>query len=125
MNPNIRTHLNYVHGELPGDITPGGGTTQTVPDQAYTPRQLVDRHMRGLHVSAWTPVYNGDIPVPNVKAMDLTEIDDYVENLKAQNDEKIEKVKSDRRNRKRITDIETARKNASNKDKGPDGSGAV
>ena len=60
------------------------GITKTVPDQAPSLGSMLKRFQRGLPVDVKRnqPIYNGDVDLPNLKKMDLTEIDEYSRNLK-------------------------------------------
>lgn len=62
----------------------GGGKIITRPDMAPSLGTMLNRFRKGLPVdfNQKKPVYNGDEDLPNLKKMDLTEIDEYSRNLK-------------------------------------------
>lgn len=64
----------------------GGGQRITKPDMAPSIASMVDRFRRGLpqQVKNYQPVYNGEVELPDIKKMDLTEIDEYSRNVKSE-----------------------------------------
>lgn len=53
------------------------GTRITVPDMAEPLDVLLTRFRRGEQINTKRPVFNGDVELPNLKKMDLTEVDEY------------------------------------------------
>lgn len=54
----------------------------TVPDQTYTMRQILDRSRRGLPVSGGrVPLYDEDDDLPDIRTMDLCDIQEYKDKL--------------------------------------------
>lgn len=60
------------------------GEINTVPDETLTIRQLLERYVKGLPVaqSERQPTYDEENDMPDISTMDLTEIDDYIDELK-------------------------------------------
>jgi hypothetical protein len=59
-----------------------GGQKMTVPDMAEPLDVLLTRFRRGEQINTKRPVFNGDVELPNIKKMDLTEVDAYSRNAK-------------------------------------------
>lgn len=76
--------LRVVREEVIPPNEKGGGEKITKPDMAPSLGTMLNRFRRGLPVdmNQKRPVYNGDEDLPNLKKMDLTEIDEYSRNLK-------------------------------------------
>lgn len=54
--------------------------SQTVPDQTMSVREIMSRYVRGLPISGQrVPVYNGEEYVPDVRKMDLVDIQEAKE----------------------------------------------
>jgi len=78
--------INVIKDEVqhPHNYERGFSPTKTVPDMSEPLDVLLKRFTRGGDVKQFRPVYNGDTELPNVKSMDLTEVDEYSRNLKNQ-----------------------------------------
>jgi len=74
----IRTSMTFRLNE--NDVEHPYGVSQTVPDQSYTLLELLDRHQRGLPIRVSNPLYSDD-DLPNIKAMDLVDIQEMREDL--------------------------------------------
>lgn len=56
--------------------------SKTVPDQSLTVKQLLERFSRGMPLTGeLTPVYNGDIDLPDFNTMDISEIHDLKQSV--------------------------------------------
>lgn len=65
--------LTYDWTKVPGETNTK--PSLTVPDATMSLRELLDRYGRGLPVNGSEPVYHGEeVELPNLRAMDLTEI---------------------------------------------------
>lgn len=63
--------------------------SKTIPDQALTLRQLLDRYAKGMPLvgNPATPVYDGpDVDLPDWKTLDLAEREDLIKNNQAEID---------------------------------------
>lgn len=57
--------------------------SMTIPDQAMTITEILERHTRGIPFTAGkVPIYEGDEPKPDFNRMDLSEIQQTVEEAK-------------------------------------------
>lgn len=76
----ITTKFNYVH-ENYGEVNTL--PSATVPGDAMSLRDLLDRFARGLALPEprQQPYYNQEEVFPNFKKMDLVDQEDYMENL--------------------------------------------
>jgi len=53
--------------------------SKTIPDQTYTPAEILKRYARGLPMEKLSShYYSGDIDYPDIRRMDLTEQEDIV-----------------------------------------------
>lgn len=77
-------------------------TSQTVPDQTLTMRQLLDRYSRGIPIgNAKTPIYDGeDVNPVDVEHMDLADREDYFNSIKTELNE-LQSKAADREAKKR------------------------
>lgn len=74
----VRNSLNYDFTSVSGEVFTK--KSLTIPDATMSLRELLDRYARGLPVNGSEPVYHGDeVEIPNLKAMDLTEIHELKE----------------------------------------------
>lgn len=77
--------LNYRHEDYPGLITTQ--PSLTIPDQTQSLREIVRRHVRGLPIAGNQPIYQMDeetgegLEVPNLKAMDISEVQEYKQQI--------------------------------------------
>lgn len=56
--------------------------SMTVPDQALPMREILTRFAKGIPVGVKTPVYNGEELLPDIKKMDLVDIQELKEAIK-------------------------------------------
>jgi hypothetical protein len=85
---NVKNSLNYDYQEQQGEVNKL--PSMTIPDQTMSIRTIVDRYSRGLPVSAFTPVYEGEEFIPDPKTLDLTERYELAEQIK----QEVESIKS-------------------------------
>lgn len=72
--PRLRTSMSPV--PVKGELNSLPSMTQ--PDMTLTMRQLLENHTRGTYaLKEYNPVFNEENEVPNFKAMDLVEIQEY------------------------------------------------
>jgi len=80
--------------------------SMTVPDQTMSIRNIVDRYTRGLPVTGFTPVYDGeDYYMPDPRTLDLVERQELAEKIK----QEVEGLKS--RQWKKPQDVENTVEN--------------
>lgn len=59
--------------------------SQTVPDQSMSMKDMLARFVRGLPLPrAKTPIYDGDVDMPDFSQMDLVDVQEMLEKHKAQ-----------------------------------------
>lgn len=76
----VVNQLTYDHTKVSGEKF--SKPSLTIPDATMSLRELLDRYGRGLPVSGTEPVYHGDEEeMPNLKTMDLTEIQQMKEDV--------------------------------------------
>lgn len=84
--------------------------TKTVPNQTLTIKEVIERYRRGIPLpQISTPLYTGELPVPNFAAMDLSERTEYIEELTRRNKElqddlRIKEAELDKKKKKRDRD---------------------
>ena len=100
---NVKNSLNYDYTEQQGEVNQL--PSMTIPDQTMSIRTIVDRYSRGLPVSAFTPVYEGEEIIPDPKTLDLTERYELAEKIK----QEVESIKS--RQWKKPQDVENTVEN--------------
>lgn len=88
---NLRTSTTYEPVEDYNEHPTG--PSQTVPDQSMTVLELLDRHQRGLPVKQNQNAYYSDDDLPNIKAMDLVDIQEMREELSEQSKYLRKKIK--------------------------------
>jgi len=59
------------------------GSSITVPDQALTVEQLIQRHQRGQTLRGYEPIFYNDTEVPEIEKMDFAEKRQFYEVLAA------------------------------------------
>lgn len=70
--------LNYDPTDDPGEINTM--PSNTIPDQTMSLREILDRYARGIPPNGKEPIYHGDDEfVPDLKRMDLAEIQELKE----------------------------------------------
>ena len=100
----VKNSLNYDYTEEKGEINTL--SSMTIPDQTMSIRNIVDRYTRGLPVTGFTPVYDGeDFYMPDPKTLDLVERAEMLENIK----QEVESLKS--RQWKKPQDVENTVEN--------------
>jgi hypothetical protein len=74
---------NLNAGKMPKKYKSFKKPSMTVPDQSLSIKEILSRFTSGRPLpSLGTPEYFGDMMVPDLKKMDLTEIAEYQEDLK-------------------------------------------
>lgn len=103
---NVKNSLNYDYTQLKGEIN--DLPSLTIPDQTMSIRTIVDRYTRGLPVTGFTPIYEGEEFIPDPKTLDLTERQELAEQYKSE----VASIKS--RQWKKPQDVENAVENLKN-----------
>ena len=79
----VQTPLNYDYREWPGEIKPSLEKSMTIPDQTLPLSEIIARHARGLPSVGKEPIYYGEEEqYPDLKKMDLAEIQQLKENIR-------------------------------------------
>jgi len=100
----INTHLTYDYTQNIGEVN--NLPSMTIPDQTMSIRTIVDRYTRGLPVTGFTPVYEGeDFFMPDPRTLDLSERHEMAEQVK----EEVASIKS--RQWKKPQDVENTVEN--------------
>jgi hypothetical protein len=100
----VKNSLNYDYKEQKGEVNTL--PSMTIPDQTMSIRTIVDRYAKGLPVSAFTPIYEGeDFYMPDPKTLDLVDRADLLESVK----QEVESLKS--RQWKETQDVENTVEN--------------
>ena len=103
----VKNSLNYDYKEQLGEVNTL--PSMTIPDQTMSIRTIVDRYAKGLPVSAFTPIYEGeDFYMPDPKTLDLVDRAELLENVK----QEVESLKS--RQWKETQDVENTVENLKN-----------
>ena len=77
----VKNSLNYDYTEQKGEVN--YLPSMTIPDQTMSIRTIVDRYTRGLPVTGFTPIYDGEeFYMPDPKTLDLVERQELVEQIK-------------------------------------------
>ena len=87
------------------------GEIITVPDQTPSIRTLLDRHQKGIPLVEKIGVYNESYVYPDIRKMDLVEIQELKMDLKDQKDEfskQIASIDAETGRRRQIKDNPTA-----------------
>ena len=85
----VKNSLNYDYIEQKGEVN--NLPSMTIPDQTMSIRNIIDRYTRGLPVTGFTPVYDGeDFFMPDPKTLDLVERQEMAEQIK----QRVEGLKS-------------------------------
>lgn len=107
MMHKVKNSLNYDYQDQLGEVNTL--PSMTIPDQTMSIRTIVDRYTRGLPITAFTPVYEGeDFYMPDPKTLDLVERAELLERTK----EEVESLKS--RQWKTPQDVENTVENLKN-----------
>lgn len=74
--------------------------SETVPDQALTVQEIMDKYARGLQfdLRSKVPIYEGDDDIPDFKNMDLSEIQTFAEDYRVAQ-AKVRQARQDQINR--------------------------
>jgi hypothetical protein len=103
----VKNSLNYDYKQQEGEINTL--PSMTIPDQTMSIRKIVDRYTRGLPVSGFTPIYDGEeFYMPDPKTLDLVERYEMAEQIK----QEVEGLKS--RQWKKPQDVENTVENLNN-----------
>jgi len=103
----VKNSLNYDYEMESGEVNTL--PSMTIPDQTMSIRTIVDRYTRGLPVTGFTPVYDGeDYYMPDPKTLDLVERHEMAEQIK----QEVESLKS--RQWKKPQDVENTVENLNN-----------
>jgi hypothetical protein len=103
----VKNSLNYEYQNQLGEVNTL--PSMTIPDQTMSIRTIVDRYAKGLPVSAFTPIYEGeDFYIPDPKTLDLVDRAELLENVK----QEVEGLKS--RQWKKPQDVENTVENLKN-----------
>lgn len=88
----MKYKTQFTHREFKHDNEVNTQPSMTVPDQSLSVKELMERYAKGLPLEGEkVSYYHGEEFVPDLKKMDLSEIDD----LKAQNAENIINMQKD------------------------------
>jgi len=100
----VKNSLNYEYQDQKGEVNTL--PSMTIPDQTMSIRTIVDRYAKGLPISAFTPIYEGeDFYMPDPKTLDLVDRAELLENVK----QEVESLKS--RQWKETQDVENTVEN--------------
>ena len=103
----VKNSLNYDYTDQKGEVNTL--PSMTIPDQTMSIRTIVDRYAKGLPVTAFTPIYEGeDFYMPDPKTLDLVDRAELLENVK----QEVESLKS--RQWKETQDVENTVENLKN-----------
>lgn len=103
----VKNTLNY--NEFNKDYEVNTLPSLTIPDQNMSIREIIDRYSRGLPVTSFTPVYEGeDFDLPDPKTLDLVERHEMAQKIK----EEVASIKS--REWKKTQDVENTVENLKN-----------
>lgn len=103
----VKNSLNYDYNDQKGEVNTL--PSMTIPDQTMSIRTIVDRYARGLPITSFTPVYEGDdFYMPDPKTLDLVDRAELLENAK----QEVESLKS--RQWKETQDVENTVENLKN-----------
>lgn len=103
----VKNSLNYDYNEQKGEVNTL--PSMTIPDQTMSIRTIVDRYTKGLPVSAFTPIYEGeDFYMPDPKTLDLVDRAELLESAK----QEVASIKS--RQWKETQDVENTVENLKN-----------
>ncbi len=92
MNKDTKVITKRTYVNQPGQSFEPG-SSMTVPDQATPLKVLLANYTRGVIPPMRTGEYLGDVEVPDFDRMDLSEIQEYYENLNAEIDQLTKAVK--------------------------------
>jgi len=100
----VKNSLNYDYKEQQGEVNTL--PSMTIPDQTMSIRTIVDRYTRGLPITGFTPIYEGeDFYMPDPKTLDLVDRAELLESAK----QEVESLKS--RQWKETQDVENTVEN--------------
>lgn len=111
MRKVLRKHTYEVR---PGEVFPD--PSMTVPDQALPLKKILSDYTRGvMPASIRNPEYHGDEYVPDLKTMDLSELADYVQDVRnemieLENEQKRRKAEAEKNaiRQEILTEMQTA-----------------
>jgi len=99
----VKNSLNYDYKEQKGEVNTL--PSMTIPDQTMSIRTIVDRYAKGLPVTSFTPIYEGEDYIPDPKTLDLVERQELAEQIR----QEVESIKS--RQWKETQDVENTVEN--------------
>lgn len=99
----VKNSLNYEYKDQLGEVNTL--PSMTIPDQTMSIRTIVDRYARGLPVTSFTPIYEGEEYIPDPKTLDLVERHEMAEQIR----QEVESIKS--RQWKKPQDVENTVEN--------------
>lgn len=103
----VKNSLNYEYQDQLGEVNTL--PSMTIPDQTMSIRTIVDRYAKGLPVTAFTPIYEGeDFYMPDPKTLDLVDKAELLESAK----QEVASIKS--RQWKETQDVENTVENLKN-----------
>lgn len=82
--------------------------SETIPDQTMSIREILEKHSRGIPYDAKTSIWHDedeDNFMPDIRTLDLSERQDYIENAKKELAEVKEKI-AEKRKKKAIIEPE-------------------
>jgi len=100
----VKNSLNYK--EFQRDDEVNTLPSLTIPDQNMSIRQIIDNYTRGLPVTSFNPIYDGeDYDLPDPRTLDLVERHEMAERIK----QEVASIKS--REWKKTQDVENTVEN--------------
>src|SRR5690606_8948934 len=87
----VRSPYNYIPFE--GDVVQMHGDSKTVPDMTKSLKELLYMHAKGIDVPSFVGHYDEDDSMPDLRRMDLTEIDELKASVRSEMSELKEKLK--------------------------------
>lgn len=73
----VKNSLNYSY--FPPYYEVNEGVSLTVPDQTLTVSQILERYTRGLPLGGKVPIYDEEDTLPDVRTLDLAELQELRE----------------------------------------------
>ena len=103
---NVKTMLNYTTFDRDDEVNTL--PSLTIPEQNMSIRQIIDRYTRGLPISGFTPIYDEENDLPDIRTLDLVERQELAEKYK----EEVASIRS--REWKKPQDVENTVENLKN-----------
>jgi len=96
----FRNHFNYNQFKIRYEYS--DKPSQTIPDQTMSVKEILSRYSRGLPLEGnKTPIYNGEEIIPDLRRMDLSEIQEMQQENQRYITEETEKIETEQREKKR------------------------